>query len=120
MTYQRNMCVLEDGVDQGLPDGVHEAEPAAGDEDEAQHDGRGLEDVLAVGPLHATELLHARAQERDHAVPALVLGAAPAAGVLHGAATAGTTAAATGERGLLDLVRRPVQVVELVGEDVAL
>ena len=54
---------LEDGVDQGLPDGVHQAEPAAGDEDEAQHHRRGLEDVLAVGPLDAAQFLDAGAEE---------------------------------------------------------
>src|SRR3954447_24463443 len=107
MTYQRNMCVLEDGVDQGLPDGVHEAEPAAGDEDEAQHDGRGLEDVLAVGPLHAAELIHARAEEGDDLVAALVLRTAAAGGLEVAAPAASTaTAAARGEGRLLHGVGR--------------
>ena len=68
MTYQRNMgsggslrfvFELEDGVDDGLPDGVHEAEVAAGEDDEAEHDGRGLEDVAAIRPLHAAQLVDA-------------------------------------------------------------
>src|SRR5689334_24962926 len=99
MTYQRNMCVLEDAVDQGLPDGVHETEPAAGHEDEAQHDGRGLEDVLAVRPLHTTQLVDAGAQERDDAVAAL-------ATLARGRVLLATAAAARGSepRGRLHLV----------------
>src|SRR5438045_1360691 len=72
MTYQRNILrSLKDGVDEGLPDGVHQAEPAAGDEDEPEDDGRGLEDVLAVRPLHAAQLVDAGAQEGDD--PARIL-----------------------------------------------
>src|SRR4051794_39962923 len=113
MTYQRNICVLDDGVDQGLPDGVHEAEPAAGDEDEAQDDGRGLEDVLAVGPLHTAQLVDAGAQEREDLVAALMLGAATAGGLelAAAAAAAARPAAACGQGRLLDGVGRPVEVV---------
>src|SRR5947207_897752 len=60
----------EDGVDDARPDGVEEAEVGAGDHDEAQHDAGGLRDLLAIRPLHATELDHACAQEVDEAVAA--------------------------------------------------
>src|SRR3954471_7619298 len=79
MTYQRNMPSLgeggelEDGVDEGLPDGVEQAEIAAGDHDEAQDDRGGLADLAPIGPLDAPQLVPHVAQEDDEA-------RAPAAG----------------------------------------
>src|SRR3954454_19451850 len=104
MTYQRNMCVLEDAVDQGLPDGVHQAEPAAGDEDEPEHDGRGLEDVLAIRPLHTAQLLDAVTQEGEDP-PALLVRAGPRL-LAHG-----RIGAAGGDRRLLERIGRPDEVV---------
>src|SRR5215204_5745969 len=93
MTYQRNMFergaflfVLEDGFDERLPERVEQAEIAACDHDEAEDDRGRLAHLLAVRPLHATELVHAVPEEDDEpraaAALALVLdghgaGAAP-------------------------------------------
>src|SRR5436190_18172308 len=59
--------VLEDEVDDALRDDVREAEERAGDHDEAEHDGRGLADLLAIGPLHALKLRPARLDEGGNA-----------------------------------------------------
>src|SRR5436190_16873558 len=66
--------VLEDEVDDALRDDVREAEERARDHDEAEHDGRGLADLLAVGPLHALKLRPARLDEAGNpGDPALAL-----------------------------------------------
>src|SRR3954447_9316975 len=108
MTYQRNILwgsssrSLEDGLDQGAPDGVEEAQVAAGEQDEAQHDGGGLADVAAVGPLHPAQLVDAMAEEGQEAPAGAgrrVLG----------------PAAAEGHRGVaLRLVRGALEVVVLL------
>src|SRR3954470_19222543 len=108
MTYQRNMVVLEDRVDQGLPDGVQQAEVATGQQDEAENDGRRLEDVLAVRPLHATQLVDARAQEGEDAAPVLAGGRVDLVLVDPGAPTAAPVVEA---RRRLDLVRRAFEDV---------
>src|SRR3954447_11842974 len=64
MTYQRNIQ-LEECLDKGFPDCVHEAEEAAGDHDESEDDGSALADVAAVRPLHAAQLVDHVAQERE-------------------------------------------------------
>src|SRR3954467_2827402 len=58
---------LEDEVDDALRDDVGEAEEGAGDHDEAKHDGRGLTDLLAIGPLDALKLGPAGTQKADEA-----------------------------------------------------
>src|SRR3954468_22933369 len=119
MTYQRNMGVLEDRVDQGLPDGVQQAEVATGQQDEAGHDGRRLEHVLAVRPLHPAQLFDAGAQEGEDP-PTLLRGARRWMDLVlvdarrAGAAAATAPVVETGRR--LDLVRRALEVV-LAGED---
>src|SRR5829696_1431201 len=66
---------LENGFDQGLPDLVEQAEVAAGDDHEAEHDGGGLTDLAPVGPLHAPQLVDAVAEEGEQAIArAAVLG----------------------------------------------
>ena len=50
-----------------LPELVEQAEVAARDHDEAQHDGRGLADLAAVGPLDAAQLVDAVAEEGEEA-----------------------------------------------------
>src|SRR5690349_23521285 len=49
---------------------VGQPEIGAGDCDEAKHDGRGLRDLAAVGPLHALQLGPAGAQEGSGAIAA--------------------------------------------------
>src|SRR4051812_16039299 len=68
MTYQRNIQ-LEECLDKGFPDCVHEAEEAAGDHDESEDDGSALADVATIGPLHAAQLVDHMAQEREDATP---------------------------------------------------
>ncbi len=58
---------LEDEVDDLLGYPVGATEIQTGDDDEAQHDARRLEDLRAVGPLHALKLSPARAQEGNGA-----------------------------------------------------
>src|SRR4051794_8144133 len=100
MTYQRNIeSFLEDGFDQGLPDGIEQAEVAACDDHEAKRDSRALADLAAIRPLHAAQLVDAVAQEREQ--PAAALAGTPVAGAL---------GAAPGSGRLLELV----VVVELV------
>src|SRR4051812_6078038 len=84
--------VEECGDDLG-PDVVHEAEVAAGDHDEAEHDGRCLRDGPAVRPLHALELGPAGTEESKDAVALGALGLGLAARL-----------AACGLRGLLRLL----------------
>src|SRR4051795_5200406 len=109
MTYQRNMRVLEDRVDQGLPDGVQEAEVATGQQDEAEHDGRRLEDVLAVRPLDAAQLVDARAQEGEDAAAFLLRLRVDL--VLVDARRAAASTPAVVEPGRrLDLVRRALEI----------
>src|SRR3569833_2985485 len=74
MTYQRNKWfplrrpwALQDGLDEGLPQGTEQPQIAPGDHDEAQHDRGALADVTAVGPLHALELGPGRGEEGDDA-----------------------------------------------------
>src|ERR671913_1516429 len=94
---------LENGFDERLPDLVEKTQVAAGDDHEAEHDGRGLADLAAVGPLHAAQLVDAVAEEGEQAAaraPVLrldVAGAAAADGVA------------------LDRVRRVLPIV-VVGE----
>src|SRR4051812_3320287 len=86
MTYQRNKLVscfalrvaacgrpsgrryLQNGFDQGFPDGVEEAEVAPGDDDEAEHDRGSLTHLAAVRPLDATQLVDAVPEEGDDPV----------------------------------------------------
>ena len=70
----------EDCVDELAERPVGEAEVGAGDDHEADHDGRGLSDLAAVGPLDALELLPAVAEEGDDPVAAAAL--APAGGAV--------------------------------------
>src|SRR3954463_6729538 len=63
MTYQRNIqCLkverpaLQDGLDDGIPDRVEQAEIRAGDHHEPQRHRRALADLSAVWPLNAAEL----------------------------------------------------------------
>src|SRR3954454_2008099 len=59
-TYQRNIEVsvcrswLEDGVHDAREEGVQQSKVAACDHHEDDDDGRGLADLVAVGPLDAT------------------------------------------------------------------
>src|SRR3954469_24806704 len=116
MTYQRNMpslggCgELEDGVDEGLPEGVEQPEIAAGDHDEAQDDRGGLADLAPIGPLDAPQLVPDVAQE-DYEARA----SAPCrrARVLGGLLGDRRIDAARGHEVALDLVGRGL-VVELV------
>src|SRR5688572_18087478 len=86
MTYQRNMkfpfalrsprdgdlrATLQNGFDQGLPKGVQQAEIAAREDDEPEHDGRALSHLPAVRPLHAAQLVDAVPEERDNTSAAL-------------------------------------------------
>src|SRR5215210_3168590 len=72
MTYQRNISVfLEKGFDQGLPDGVEQTQIATGEHGESERDGRALEDLAAVGPLDAPELVDAVADEGQQPPAAL-------------------------------------------------
>src|SRR5215217_5065874 len=72
MTYQRNISVfLEKGFDQGLPDGVEQTQVATGEHREPERDGRALEDLAAVGPLDAPELVDAVAEEGQQPPAAL-------------------------------------------------
>src|SRR3954452_13661648 len=64
MTYQRNIQ-LEECLDKGFPDCVHEAEEAAGDHDESEDDGSALADVPTIRPLHAAQLVDDVAQEGE-------------------------------------------------------
>src|SRR5215203_5521578 len=65
MTYQRNMGEgpLQDGLDQGVPDGVEDAQVRACDDHEPERDRGALADLTAVGPLDALELGPGRTQE---------------------------------------------------------
>src|SRR6188472_4321225 len=69
MTYQRNMGEgpLQDGLDQGVPDGVEEAQVRACDDHEPDRDRGALADLTSVGPLDALELGPGRTQEVDRA-----------------------------------------------------
>ena len=70
MTYQRNIqCLkverpaLQDGLDDGIPDRVEQAEVGAGDDDKTQRHRRALADLSAIWPLNAAELGDRGAQE---------------------------------------------------------
>src|SRR4051812_41853239 len=64
MTYQRNIeALLDDGLDDRVPDGVEGAEIQARDDDEPDDHRGALTDLAAVGPLHAAQLGHAGPQE---------------------------------------------------------
>src|SRR6202035_3554803 len=68
-TYQRNIQdPSEDEFDDFLGDVISQAEVGPGDGHEAEHDGRRLRDLAAVGPLHALQLGPAGTQEADRAV----------------------------------------------------
>src|SRR3954468_16462016 len=69
MTYQRNIDLSEDGVDERLPDRVQQAEIAAGDQYEHEHDERALTDLAPVWPLHTTQLVDDVAEEGDETTP---------------------------------------------------
>src|SRR5215218_3596960 len=79
MTYQRNISKrrlsgrfrLEEGFDEGLPDGVEQAQVATGEHREPERDGRALEHLAAVGPLDAPELVDAVAEEGQQPPAAL-------------------------------------------------
>src|SRR3954463_7248543 len=58
---------LDDEVDDFLGDAIGDAEVQAGDHHEAEHDGGGLRDLAAIGPLYALELRPRRAKERGEA-----------------------------------------------------
>src|SRR5215210_5989258 len=100
MTYQRNIreseafvercfaprssrdddlrATLQNGFDQGLPERIQQAQVAARQDDEAEHDGRALRDLAAVRPLHAAQLVDAVAEEGDEAGAALARASAAA------------------------------------------
>src|SRR4028118_1745052 len=61
---------LGDALDDGLPDGVHQAEVAARQHHEAQRHRGSLEGVLAVGPLDALELAGGMPEEGEKAARA--------------------------------------------------
>src|SRR4051794_20238372 len=81
MTYQRNIAVevafsglsvggSDDALDEPVEEGVQRAEVGRGDRDEDHRDGGGLDQRLAIGPLHALELGPAGDEEPDDS-PAL-------------------------------------------------
>src|SRR5688500_18448649 len=108
MTYQRNMysgeAFLEDGFDEGLPQGVEQAQVATGEHREPERDGRALEDLAAVGPLDALELVDGVAEEGEQ--PPAALARLGVGGPLRGARAGGRQEVA------LDLVGRAVALVE--------
>src|SRR5687768_4862023 len=88
MTYQRNnFSPLQDGFDEGLPDGVEQAQVATGEDREPERDGRALADLAPVGPLDALELVDAVPEEGDE--PPAALARAGVSGALGGAGAAG-------------------------------
>src|SRR3954468_4782874 len=56
---------LEDGVDDRLPERVQQPEVTPGEDDEPEHDGGGLADLAAVGPLDAPKLFGAVPEEGE-------------------------------------------------------
>src|SRR3954452_21805167 len=93
MTYQRNIAVevafsglsvggSDEALDEPVEEGVQRAEVGRGDRDEDHRDGGGLDQRLAIGPLHALELGPAGDEEPDDS-PALArlggLGPGPSA-----------------------------------------
>src|SRR5262245_23063781 len=75
MTYQRNMGSssgrgLDDGLDAGLPDRVHQAEVAPGQDDEARHHRGRPACRPAVRSVAAAQLVHAVAEEGEPAATA--------------------------------------------------
>src|SRR3954452_16355467 len=81
MTYQRNITVevafsglsvggSDEALDEPVEEGVQRAEVGRGDRDEDHRDGGGLDQRLAIGPLHALELGPAGDEEPDDS-PAL-------------------------------------------------
>src|SRR5215210_6380786 len=103
MTYQRNISVfLEKGFDEGLPDGVEQTQIATGEHRESERDGRALEDLAAVGPLDAPQLVDAVAEEGQQ--PPTALAGPRVGGPLRGARPGGR------EEIVLDLVGRALGV----------
>src|SRR5215213_370575 len=108
MTYQRNMdSPLQNGVDQGLPQRIQQAEVAARDDDEAEDDRGRLPDLPAVGPLDATQLVDGVAEEGDD--PAAAPVRMPGLGPL--AVAAADDVALDGVVGALVVLVVPVQLV---------
>src|SRR4051794_41968047 len=81
MTYQRNIAVevafsglsvggSDEALDEPVEEGIQRAEVGRGDRDEDHRDGGGLDQRLAIGPLHALELGPAGDEEPDDS-PAL-------------------------------------------------
>src|SRR5215203_1208283 len=104
MTYQRNISVfLEKGFDEGLPDGVEQTQVATGEHREPERDGRALEDLAAVGPLDALELVDAVAEEGQQ--PPAALARPGMGGTLRGARPGGRQEVA------FDLVRRALDLL---------
>src|SRR3954447_9326002 len=68
MTYQRNMGSLarrplEEGLDDGVPNGVEQPEVGARHDHEPERHSRALTDLAAIGPLDPAQLLVGGAQE---------------------------------------------------------
>src|SRR3979490_3426687 len=63
MTYQRNILLSENRLDDRVPDRVQSAQIGARDDHEPDGNRRALAHLTAVRPLHALELGPRRAQE---------------------------------------------------------